>query len=422
MDPSWVSLLIAIVLSISVPVSVLVGRFAVKRQRQATLGSLRETLKRKTGRDVGLIPSFEFALQKYDMDGAGAGSTLREHLFYAGTALIFVLLSWAGVVLLIEQAAPGSETAVRFILSGLRGASLEAGQGAALASYEMMSVVVIAFAFLGAYIWSIQYLIRRVANFDLSPMSFLRASAQMIFACAVAVVLRHFIATDVGSWSNGLILLLAFLIGFFPNAGFDYLTWKVPQLRVKRIDPDATAAFRAMPVDLIDGIDAVASFRLAEREIIDVQNLATENPVILCAETPYPLLTVVDWIAQAQLALEVGPKAYKRLRDLGLRTIFALEQAQNDEKLASTVLVILYDKDGERPASLHVRLDGMKANLHVMRLYQVWATVREAFEGGGSDSSTGGNNGFMPRTQPNVVPIDPYREANAPSLAAGPNT
>ena len=413
MDATQVTLLIAIVLSISVPVSILVGRFAVKRQRQATLASLREILKHKTGRDVGLIPSFEFALQKYDVDGASPGSSLlREHLFYAGTALIFVLLSWIGVVLLIEQAVPSREAVIRLVLSGFRGASTQAGQEAALASYEMMSVAMVAFAFLGAYLWSIQYLIRRVANFDLSPMSFLRASAQMIFACSVAIVLRHLIATDAGGWDDGLVLLLAFLIGFFPNAGFDYLTWKVPQLRVKRIDPDATTAFRAMPVDLIDGIDAIASFRLAEREIIDVQNLATENPVLLCAETPYPLLTVVDWIAQAQLALEVGPRVYKRLRDLGLRTIFALEQVQGDAKLEPAMLAILYEREGERPASLAIRLHAMKANLHVLRLYQVWATVHEAFENGGAASAS------QPARQSNVVPIDPQREPVLSSLAA----
>jgi hypothetical protein len=407
MSEMILSYIISAILSVSVPVSILFGRSAIKNQRQATLGTLRETLKRKTGRDAALIPSFEFALQKYDMDEPGAGrATWRENLFYMGTALIFVLISWAGVVLLVEQARPGDAGAVRFVLAGLRAASDEFTNAAtsndpnayaALTGYEMMTVAVIAFAFLGAYLWSIQYLIRRVANFDLSPMSFLRATAQIIFACAVAAVFRHFVtgAGDAGSFTDGLILLTAFLIGFFPNAGFDYLTWKVPQLRVKRIDPDAPAAFRAIPVDIIDGIDAVASFRLAEREIVDVQNLATENPVLLCAETPYPLLAVIDWIAQAQLALEVGPKAYKRLRDIGLRTIFALERARGDPKLEPATLAILYEAEAERPQTLAVRLDGMKSNLHVLRLYQVWEAVREAFEdgggaAGGGDATAGG--------------------------------
>jgi hypothetical protein len=419
MSATVVSLIIGIVLSVSVPISVLFGRFAVKRQRQATLGTLRETLKRKTGRDVALVPSFEFALQKYDMEAPGAGRALpRENLFYAGTALIFVLISWAGVVLLIEPAGAGDPAAVRFVLAGLRAGSVAPDSYANLSGYEMTSVAVISFAFLGAYLWSIQYLIRRVANFDLSPMSFLRASAQIIFACAVAAVFRHFLpaAADATSWTDGLILLAAFLIGFFPNAGFDYLAWKVPQLRVKRIDPDAPDGFRAVPVDLIDGIDAVASFRLAEREIVDVQNLATENPILLCAETPYPLLEVVDWIAQAQLALEVGPRAYRRLRDIGLRTIFALERAQGDPQLEPTVLTILYGAEPGRPQTLAVRVAAMKANLHVLRLYQVWEAVREAFE----DDGAAGGGGAPRADMAPIIQLDPQQRGHGASTTSRP--
>lgn len=406
--PEMISLLVGIVMSVSVPAAVLFGRYAVKRQRQATLESLREVLRRKTGRDAALIPSFEFALQKYDLDAPGAGrASAGETLFYAGTALLFVLICWAGVVLLIERAPADHPESFRFVLAGLRPAALAAGDESALVGYEPMSVAVIAFAFLGAYIWSIQYLIRRVANFDLSPMSFLRASAQIIFACAVAVVLRHFVPAGGEGWTDGLVLLAAFLIGFFPNAGFDYLSWKVPQLRVKRIDPDATAAFRAMPVDLIDGVDAVASFRLAEREIVDVQNLATENPVLLCAETPYTLLQVIDWIAQAQLALEVGPRAYKGLRELGLRTIFALDRAQGDPRLEPAALALLHPDAVGRPETLAPRLAAMRANLHVMRLEQVWEAVREALDG-----DLGGAEG------PGGPPPD--RRAGAPVVRLGP--
>lgn len=416
MSATLVSHIIAIVLSITVPASILFGRFAIKRQRQATLGTLRETLRRKTGKDAALIPSFEFALQKYDMGPPGRGpGTARENLFYAGTALIFVLLSFAGVVLLIEPSAPDDPQAIRLVLAGLRGTSLTPDQYKTLAGYEMMSVAVIAFAFLGAYIWSIQYLIRRVASYDLSPISFLRASAQMIFACAVAVVFRHFVpgAAATASWSDGLVLLMAFLVGFFPNAGFDYLTWKLPELRVKRLDPDAAGAFRAIPVDIIDGIDAVASFRLAEREIVDVQNLATENPVLLCAETPYPLLTVIDWIAQAQLALEVGPKAYRSLRDLGVRTIFTLDQVKGDPRLEPAALAILYENANTRPATLAARIQGMKASLHVLRMFQVWEAVREALDGD-NETAPPADGKAPPHEPPRLVPLDkPHGGGNA---------
>jgi hypothetical protein len=55
----------------------------------------------------------------------------------------------------------------------------------------------------------------------------------------------------------------------------------------------------------------------------------------------------------------------------------------------------------------------MKANLHVLRLFQVWAAVREAFE------ETDGKAGDMlpPKIQAKVIPIDPPREPSPPPIA-----
>jgi hypothetical protein len=51
----------------------------------------------------------------------------------------------------------------------------------------------------------------------------------------------------------------------------------------------------------------------------------------------------------------------------------------------------------------------MKANLHVLRLFQVWAAVREAFE------ETDGKAGDM--LPPKMIPIDPPREPSPPPIA-----
>ena len=105
-------------------------------------------------------------------------------------------------------------------------------------------------------------------------MSFLRVTSQIILACATATVLRHTLPLSKTLRDGKETMLLgAFVIGFFPNAGLDYLIQKLPQLRVKRLDPDAPGAYRAMPVDMIDGIDSQVGFRLAEREIVDVEIL-----------------------------------------------------------------------------------------------------------------------------------------------------
>jgi hypothetical protein len=384
-SPTALVAVICFVLSLSVPAAILFGRYAVRRQRQATLRRLRETLQRPGQPHIAAIPSLEIALKKYDVDEAGRPEGLvRENLFYFATSLIFVLVSWAGFTLLIGPAPGGEPDAVRLILVGLRASGVAAADLPTLGGYELTTAAMIAFAFLGAYAWSILYLVRRIGSLDLSPTSFLRISAQIILACALAAVLRHFVATPSAepAWGEPLILLAAFLIGFFPNAGLDYVVRQLPQLRLKRLDPDAVDGARAMPVELVDGIDSYVSFRLGEREVTDIQNLATENPILLCAETPYPLLQVIDWIAQAQLVLEVGPRAYRRLRGMGLRTIFALERVPEDKALEQAVLKILYEAPEDRPEGLAVRLAAMQANLHVARLDQVRALALEALEAG----------------------------------------
>ena len=366
----------SVVFGYLVPLSILLGRYAVRRNRQIALENLRRTFSHTSGRDASLIASFEHALQKYDLDKpASKGFPFQEVLFYLSTAFIFMSTSAIGMVLLIGHANPGTPDKFRFMLSGIQTVPVDALQKQ---NYELETGAVIAFAFLGAYIWSIQYLIRRIANFDLSPMSFLRVTGQVILACATATVLRHTLPISrIPSGWQQTVLLAAFIVGFFPNAGLDYLIQKLPQLRVKRLDPDAPKAFRAMPVDMIDGIDSQVSFRLAEQEIVDIENLATQNPILLCTETPYSLLQVIDWIAQAQLVLEVGPKAYCRLRDLGLRTVFALENIQGDPQLEATALKVLYG-DSDRPTQLARRIAAMKANLHVKRLYEIYQSVQSA--------------------------------------------
>jgi hypothetical protein len=386
-DQKYLVTIVVLIFGVFVPLFILVGRYAVRRQRQAVLMTLREVLEKK-GRKTALIPSFEYALQKYEVDdGPPKAPDPSEFVYYIATGAIFALVATQGFSLLLTEPTAGHWKPFRFVLAGLTPSS-----DAGLSDYQQYTGAVLAFAFLGAYIWSIQYLIRRIAVFDLSPMSFMRATAQVVLACATAAVFRHFLpgaSPDTGL-GEAVALLLAFLIGFFPNAGLEYLSARIPQLRLKRVDPEAATLARALPIDLIDGVDSQVAFRLGEREIYDVQNLATENPIILCAETPYTLFEVMDWIAQAQLALAVGPRNYGRLRALGIRTIPALAAAQVDEQLRGAALRALYDAEADRPKDLQGVLAIMQADPHVARLAQLWVVMQDAMRPGpdGEDEPT----------------------------------
>jgi hypothetical protein len=135
---------------------------------------------------------------------------------------------------------------------------------------------------------------------------------------------------------------------------------------------------RNLPLDIIDGIDAFIKFRLAEMEIVDCQNLATANPVLLFVESPYGLFEIVDWVAQAQLIVAVGPAKAKRLRNLGTRTVFDLEFAARGPAWRARLAPILLDDTATAPdaaEAVETVVAAIGTNLHVQRLRQVWNAI-----------------------------------------------
>ena len=96
---------------------------------------------------------------------------------------------------------------------------------------------------------------------------------------------------------------------------------------LKNVDDDVMKSVAIIPIEIVDGIDYDVRYRLEETNIVDIQNLATYNPVLLFVETPYGLYEAFDWVLQAQLCLAVGPKTFLELKKYKVRTIFDLENA-----------------------------------------------------------------------------------------------
>ena len=192
-------------------------------------------------------------------------------------------------------------------------------------------------AFLGAHLFTLRYLFRAALNSELNQFKWIRAALHLLTGVIVGLILYRTLK-DTG-WLKGVVtdyapalwLGVAFISGWIPDFALTTLFRYVKVNQLKSIDNEVLKLVSLVPVEVIDGIDYDTRYRLEENNIVDVQSLATYNPILLYVETPYGLAHVFDWVIQAQLCLTVGPRPYIELKKIGIRTIFQLADEVTSE-------------------------------------------------------------------------------------------
>jgi len=182
------------------------------------------------------------------------------------------------------------------------------------------SLVVVGFAFFGAFIWSAQNIIRRLIAYDLSPSVYYSAGVRIILACLVALVFSFFIGEGSFFQLDTSIAVIAFLTGMFPQRILNsmvnfYKDWLNPD----RLNTDVLSLYK------IEGMSLSHKERLQEVGIDNAQNLATASLTKLLIETPYGSRQILDWIGQAKL-LCYAKQDIDKLRSVGIRSIYDLKK------------------------------------------------------------------------------------------------
>ena len=375
--------LFSIVLGGALPVGIYIGRKNIRAIRSALLLELVKVFELSGNKS---IPSMEVMKYKYHVDEHG-GVSLTDHGggvfgYYIVPVLLYVCLTVCCFTISLDTLYHIYKLKVEVLKES-----------------DYLSRLVFTFTFLGAYLWTLQYLLRRVANFDLSPISYFRAFFRILLPLVIVgaiyysgvmnesgqsvTALGQAAANKAGS-ATLMIVAIALLVGLFPLAFIDVLVARFPKLVGRRVDQDDKRLMKEYPLDMIIGIDPFMKFRLGEFEIEDVQNLATANPIQLFVETPYGLYEVIDWVAQAQLIIAVGSKKTLQLRELNIRTIFDLERIGPDRDLRNRLYRILLGDpavslaappEGNGGDALDTMIDIIRDDLYVARLRQIWAII-----------------------------------------------
>ena len=137
----------------------------------------------------------------------------------------------------------------------------------------MPTITALAFAFLGAYAFSVEMLVRRYFQLDLRPIAFSGILARLFFVLVAAFVI-HYAFGD--QWSTGTEAAVLFVVGFFPNTALQLLRIALAGILRKVRLPNLASDY---PLNDLDGMNIWYETRLLEVGIEDMQNLASANIV-----------------------------------------------------------------------------------------------------------------------------------------------
>jgi hypothetical protein len=227
-----------------------------------------------------------------------------------------------------------------------------------------------AFAFLGAYFYILQMLVRRYFQNDLKSTAYINATMRIVIVILLVWVIDPLLDDFTQAQRNA----LAFVIGVFPTVGWQFLEQVLVRkplgLVVRSLEPKHKLG------DL-DGLNIWYESRLLEVGVEDMQNLATADIVDLMLNTRIPVDRLVDWIDQAILYVRVEDKEPRDfLRGYGIRNATDLDDVLADDARATALDRLLnlrlvgvpqYQDDGlpSRLAAVHAAIETERNLQHV---------------------------------------------------------
>jgi TM2 domain-containing membrane protein YozV len=189
------------------------------------------------------------------------------------------------------------------------------------------------FAFLGAYWFSIQRLVRRYFRRDLRSSTYVGVSMRITVAIIGIWAVE---ATGIIESDETLRYMTGFAIGVFPRTA-----WQIIEASFKAVFGRLPGrVFRTpLPLRELDGITVWNEARFMEEDIENIPQMATADIPNLMLTTRIAPDRIIDWVDQAILYTHVGPEdnnsgSIRRqlLRSYGIRSATSLIDVADEIK------------------------------------------------------------------------------------------
>jgi hypothetical protein len=165
------------------------------------------------------------------------------------------------------------------------------------------TVEVLAFGFLGAYLFDIQMLVRRFFQSDLKPSAYASAVVRVVVVLIIVLAMHQLPVFADGARAHEE-AVVAFVVGLFPLVGLQALN-RLVAVVLRGAVPTLRNNY---PLSDLEGLNLWYEARLLEEGIEDMQNLVSANMVEVLLHTRVPVARLVDWHDQALLYLHLRPR------------------------------------------------------------------------------------------------------------------
>lgn len=199
------------------------------------------------------------------------------------------------------------------------------------------------YAFLGAYFFTLNHVIRGYVRGDLRPKTYAQVAARTVGVIVLAFVLERIVDGAGGGASNTMLLVTAFMTGIVPETVLvrvqEIVRLGARSVRERQELDRIAPTYESEPLTQLDGIDIYDRARLLDEGVTNVEGLAHHDLVDLLIKTRIPCARLVDWVDQAMLYIHASssaldtrgrasdPSVVARLRRYGIRTATDLRRA-----------------------------------------------------------------------------------------------